>query len=106
MAQVKIIYPDTSKLRTLTDAQPEGEPDHYWDVAHHGKDLSAKFPDQYHMIYACTMEGEPGHILSQLWERFNIGDRGGLRVRSMSVGDVVEIDGQRHVCKPAGWEKS
>ncbi len=38
------------------------------------------------------------------FERFNIGDRRGLDVRSMSVGDVVVIDGIAWVCQPAGWE--
>lgn len=28
-----------------------------------------------------------------------------LKVRSMSVGDVVVADGVAHVCCPIGWEK-
>lgn len=43
--------------------------------------------------------------LEKLFERFNIGDHGGLRVRSLSVGDVVELDGRRYVCAPCGWDR-
>lgn len=50
-------------------------------------------------------ETEPVAVLESLFERFNIGDRAGLRVRSMSVRDVVEIFGIRYECKGAGWER-
>jgi len=49
-------------------------------------------------------EAEPVAVLEDLFEQFNVGDRGGLRVRSMSVRDVVELNGVRYECKPAGWE--
>ncbi|HET6416715.1 MAG TPA: hypothetical protein VMW52_04655 [Phycisphaerae bacterium] len=40
-----------------------------------------------------------------LFERFNIGDRAGLSVRSMSVGDVVAFDGRAiaMLCCKVGW---
>lgn len=44
--------------------------------------------------------------LEALFAQFNIGNHGGLRIRSMSVGDEVELEGLgRFVCAPIGWEK-
>lgn len=54
-------------------------------------------------------------ILEKLFEQFNIGDHGGLRmVRSMSVGDIVVLEGNRqlgtgtstrmYLCAPVGWK--
>lgn len=34
--------------------------------------------------------------------RFN---RNGADHTSMSVGDIIEINGQKYLCAPAGWEK-
>jgi hypothetical protein len=43
--------------------------------------------------------------LEVLFERFNIGDHGGLQIRSMSVGDLVKLDGVLWECDPCGWRK-
>lgn len=45
-------------------------------------------------------------LCETLFERFNIGDRGGLRVRSMCVGDVIVIEGQPGLffCDIAGFK--
>jgi hypothetical protein len=42
-------------------------------------------------------------VLGRLFERFNIGDHGGLPIRSMSVGDVVEFQGELWECAGCGW---
>jgi transcription elongation factor Elf1 len=39
----------------------------------------------------------------RVWERMNIGDHGGYSVRSMSVGDVVVIDGKAYIAKEFGF---
>jgi len=40
---------------------------------------------------------------------FNIGDKGGRKVRSMSVGDIVIVDfhlwTEAFVCQSSGWKK-
>jgi len=43
--------------------------------------------------------------LYEAFEEFNIGNRGGYRVRSMSVGDVVVWNGTAYICAGAGWDK-
>lgn len=92
MAHVKVIYPDWNRL----------DRDGRWSVMTEGKTVDA---DVYETIFETEMEGESDTILGALFERFNIGDHGGLTVRSMSVGDLVDIDGTLFVCKPVGWER-
>lgn len=50
-------------------------------------------------------DADPMEALELLFKQFNVGDRAGLRIRSMSVRDVVELDGVCYECKGAGWEK-
>ena len=45
-------------------------------------------------------------VLEALFFRFNVGDRGGLRVRSLSVGDVVHFNGTYHLCDILGWTET
>jgi hypothetical protein len=60
-----------------------------------------------------TWEGEveansTHDALEALFEKFNVGDRGGLKIRSMSVGDMVLLkDGEnsaKFICKSFGWK--
>ena len=44
-------------------------------------------------------------VLESLFEQFNIGDRAGLRIRSLSVGDVVCLTSGLYRCEPVGWQK-
>lgn len=109
MSHVKIIYPDWGALREIGRALPPEAPladCPHWAVTHHGRDVSSDHPDQYEVVYEGERDGEHREILGRLFEQFNIGDREGLRVRSMSVGDLVEIDDDRYVCAPAGWDKT
>lgn len=39
----------------------------------------------------------------EVFIKFNIGDRGGLKCRSMSVGDVVKICDKYFLCDSVGW---
>jgi hypothetical protein len=49
-------------------------------------------------------------LLEQAFERFNIGSDElaaqyrARRLRSLSVGDVVEVDGSAYSCESAGWD--
>jgi hypothetical protein len=58
-------------------------------------------PEANHADYAGSAPPE----LEVLFERFNIGDHGGLQIRSMSVGDVVKLDGVLWECCSCGWRK-
>lgn len=58
--------------------------------------------------YLTVFEGEigattPETVCEDLFEKFNIGDFGGKDVRSMSVGDIVQVAGRAFVCSPTGW---
>lgn len=44
-------------------------------------------------------------VLDQAFQKFNIGDRDGKRIRSMSVGDVVQVDGTSFLCQMTGWHE-
>lgn len=55
-----------------------------------------------------------GSALESAWYLFNIGHEQGVdvalayrekRLRSLSVGDVVEVDGVRYACNPMGWAR-
>ena len=41
----------------------------------------------------------------EIFERFNIGDHGGLRIRSMSVGDIVKVGEIFYHCNLTGWSE-
>lgn len=52
----------------------------------------------------------PDH-LEYLFRQFNIGDHGGQRIRSMSVGDIVEYVSEHgwtlgtYLCNTTGWKE-
>ena len=49
-------------------------------------------------------EAEARELLMKLWEKFNIGQRpAGYMGHSMSVSDIVEIDGWLYYCDSYGW---
>ena len=43
--------------------------------------------------------------LEMLFEQFNVGDRGGKRIRSLSVGDMVELHTHLYRCESVGWKQ-
>jgi hypothetical protein len=49
-------------------------------------------------------DGEGSTVLETVWMVFNT-SRYGLRIRSMMVGDLVEVDGVQYRCKAVGWER-
>ncbi len=68
---------------------------------------SAASPDHYSKVAEVELPNdlESEAALGRLFEQFNIGDHGGLHIRSMSVGDKVRLEGRgTWICKPIGWE--
>ena len=60
--------------------------------------------------YEVTYEGELNcpeisDALEELFEIFNIRRPNDFKGRSMSVSDIVEIDGDNYYCDAAGWVK-
>jgi hypothetical protein len=55
----------------------------------------------------CEMEGEPLDICERLFRIHNADDRPhGGEIRSMSCGDIIEIDGVEYVCRTVGFERA
>ena len=66
-----------------------------------------KFTDDaahYAVVAVVDTDADTDADCEGLFERFNIGDHAGLRVRSLSVGDVVAFEsGRCFVCLLAGF---
>lgn len=113
--RIVITYPDWRQLRERADAHRAGDPDasidddDFFAVTMKGEDVSGRHSDLYEVVFnedVPEADGNDDHrVLGYLFERFNIGDHGGKRIRSMSVGDQVSLDGRCYVCKPVGWEQ-
>jgi hypothetical protein len=81
------------------------------------KDM-ADTPDERHELawvfqYEASYSGDqadPHELLNAAFETFNIGtdelaaQYRARRLRSLSVGDVVQIDGDAYTCASVGWE--
>lgn len=95
----KLVYANWEKLHELPDDRK------LLCEVMFGKVLEDN-PEYYDTVF----EGEtddPTKLPDELFERFNIGDRGGKHVRSMSVGDLVIFeDGRAVVCAPVGWKET
>ena len=101
---------DQARVSHLAGGSLADDPFHA--VTWEGKDILDLNPRAYRMVWEEYRQGvvseseDADHeILNELWERFNIGDRGGERIRSMCVGDQVWIDDRKWVCKKVGWER-
>jgi len=44
-------------------------------------------------------------VLEELFEEFNINHPAGFKSYSMSVGDMVNLDGRLYHCAPVGWTR-
>lgn len=68
--------------------------------------------DEFQELYreVATVEGDYSHP-GQLWEEWNAGSRQesqefyDAEVRSMSTGDIVELDGTYHQVRTAGFQE-
>lgn len=72
--------------------------------------MSSYTPDfiKYQLVYEeeTEEEAEIDALLEQLFHRFNQDPPTGYRGTSMSVGDVVVVDGNAYLCRPFGFEKT
>ena len=60
--------------------------------------------DDYEVVYEGELEyPEMPNALEELFEIFNIRRPEGFKGRSMSVSDIVEVDGKNYYCDAAGW---
>lgn len=59
----------------------------------------------YEVVYIGELlnEGVPLEALDSIFETFNINQPSGYTGRSMSVTDVVELDGEYYYCASTGW---
>lgn len=62
--------------------------------------------DFYHLVYVDTIPEEKIDVaLDIVFEKFNINRPEDFTGHSLSVGDVVSINGNAYYCNPFGWEK-
>ena len=62
--------------------------------------------DDYEVVYEGELEcSEISEALEELFEIFNIRHPEDFKGRSMSVSDIVEVDGENYYCDAAGWKK-
>ena len=60
----------------------------------------------YEVVYEGELEcSEISEALEELFEIFNIRHPEDFKGRSMSVSDIVEVDGENYYCDAAGWKK-
>ena len=62
--------------------------------------------DDYEVVYEGELEcSEISEALEELFEIFNIRHPEDFKGRSLSVSDIVEVDGENYYCDAAGWKK-
>ena len=60
--------------------------------------------DDYKVVYEGELEyPEMPNALEELFEIFNTRCPNDFKGRSMSVSDIVEVDGKNYYCDAAGW---
>ena len=64
--------------------------EHFYDVTWHGEFNDAKADED---------------VLEELFREFNIDHPAGFKSYSMSVGDMVDLDGRIYWCAPIGFER-
>ena len=62
--------------------------------------------DDYEVVYEGELEcSEISEALEEVFEIFNIRHPEDFKGRSLSVSDIVEVDGENYYCDVAGWKK-
>ena len=60
----------------------------------------------YEVVYEGELDyPEMPNALEELFEIFNIRRPEDFKGRSMSVSDIVEVDGENYYCDAAGWKE-
>ena len=62
--------------------------------------------DDYEVVYEGKLEySEMPNALEELFEIFNIRHPEDFKGHSLSVSDIVEVDGENYYCDAVGWVK-
>ena len=62
--------------------------------------------DDYEVVYEGELDyPEMPNALEELFEMFNIRRPEDFKGHSMSVSDIVEVDGENYYCDAMGWVK-
>lgn len=62
--------------------------------------------DDYEVVYEGELEcSEISDALEELFEIFNVRRPEDFEGRSLSVSDIVEVDGENYYCDAVGWKK-
>jgi len=89
------------KIKQIKDIKNCDYAFEWWDWA---KD---KFTlNDYEVVYEGEIDSvSPQHALEELFEIFNIRHPEDFRGHSLSVSDVVELDGKNYYCDSIGWKE-
>lgn len=74
------------------------------DIMYMGYDFATKHCTLSLDLYKLVWEGETDGGLDDLFAEFNHGRHEGYTGHSMSVSDIVELDGKLYYCDSWGWE--
>lgn len=62
--------------------------------------------DDYEVVYEGELDyQEMPNALEELFDIFNVRRPNDFKGRSLSVSDIVEVDGENYYCDAAGWKK-
>ena len=62
--------------------------------------------DDYKLVYEGSIKSDSDiNILNKLWDVFNLDHPHDFRGHSMSMSDVVQINGKRYYCDSRGWKE-
>ena len=62
--------------------------------------------DDYEVVYEGELDySEMPNALEELFEIFNVRRPNDFKGRSMSISDIVEIDGKNYYCDAVGWKE-
>ena len=89
------------KIKQIKDIKNCDYAFEWWDWA------KEKFTlDDYDVVYEGEIEGtNPNAVLEELFKIFNIERPEDFTGHSLSVSDVVELDGVNYYCDSIGWVK-
>lgn len=60
--------------------------------------------DDYEVVYSGVADGTNEYtVLDDLFEKFNINHPSDFTGHSLSVSDIVELDGKNYYCDSVGW---
>ena len=60
--------------------------------------------DPKDFVFGEDIDGKTSDLLAAIFRRFNIDHPTGYKNRSLSVGDMVSINGHNYLCQPVGWK--